>query len=166
MARFLTTSDGEIVANPRFLDATRERIADLQRRKARARPGSGNCRRLRRALAKEWRKVRYQRRDFHHKTARALVESNDAIALEDLHVDSLTASARGTVEVPGRNVAAKAGLNLNPPRLRALCGVLPGQEPFGIRRAVHLEGERPQRQKWASYQAKRVAPSATSVDSG
>jgi putative transposase len=111
VARFLTTSDGEIVANPRFLDATRERIADLQRRKARARPGSGNCRRLRRALAKEWRKVRYQRRDFHHKTARALVESNDAIALEDLHVDSLTASARGTVEVPGRNVAAKAGLN-------------------------------------------------------
>jgi putative transposase len=111
VARFLTTSDGEVVANPRFLDATRERIADLQRRKARARPGSGNCRRLRRALAKEWRKVRYQRRDFHHKTARALVESNDAIALEDLHVDSLTASARGTVEVPGRNVAAKAGLN-------------------------------------------------------
>jgi putative transposase len=111
VARFLTTSDGEIVANPRFLDATRERIADLQRRKARARPGSGNCRRLRRALAKEWRKVRYQRRDFHHKTARALVKSNDAIALEDLHVDSLTASARGTVEVPGRNVAAKAGLN-------------------------------------------------------
>jgi putative transposase len=110
VARFLTTSDGEVVANPRFLDATRERIADLQRRKARARPGSGNCRRLRRALAKEWRKVRYQRRDFHHKTARALVESNDAIALEDLHVDSLTASARGTVEVPGRNVAAKAGL--------------------------------------------------------
>jgi IS605 OrfB family transposase len=39
------------------------------------------------------------------------VDSNDAIALESLHVDNLTASAKGTVEAPGRNVAAKAGLN-------------------------------------------------------
>jgi putative transposase len=57
------------------------------------------------------RRLRNQRRDFHHKTARALVDSNDAIALEELHVDNLTASAKGTVEVPGGNVAAKAGLN-------------------------------------------------------
>jgi transposase len=58
VARFLTISDGEIIANPRFLDAAQERIANLQCRKERARPGSGNRRRLRRALAKEWRKVR------------------------------------------------------------------------------------------------------------
>jgi putative transposase len=111
LARFLTTSDGEIVANPRFLDAAQRRIVDLQRRKERARPGSGNRRRLRRALAKEWRKVRNQRRDFHHKTARTLVDTCDAIALEDLRVSNLTASARGTAEEPGRNVAQKAGLN-------------------------------------------------------
>jgi putative transposase len=111
VARFLTTSDGEVVANPRFLDAAQERIADLQRRKARARPGSGNRRRLRRSLAKEWRKVRNQRRDFHHKTARALVDNCDTIALEQLRVAAMTATAAGTVEHPGRNVAAKAGLN-------------------------------------------------------
>jgi putative transposase len=39
VARFLTTSDGQVVANPRFLDAAQQRIADLQRRKDRARPG-------------------------------------------------------------------------------------------------------------------------------
>jgi putative transposase len=111
VARFLTASDGEVVANPRFLDAAQQRIADLQRRKQRARPGSGNRRRLRRALAKEWRKVRNQRRDFHHKTARALVDTCDTIALEDLRVAAMTASASGTIEAPGRNVAAKAGLN-------------------------------------------------------
>jgi putative transposase len=109
VARFLTTSDGEIIANPRFLDAAQERIADLQRRKQRARPGSGNRRRLRRALAKEWRKVRNQRRDFHHKTARALVDTCDTIALEQLRVTAMTATASGTIEAPGRNVAAKAG---------------------------------------------------------
>ena len=111
VARFLTTSDGEVVSNPRFLEAAQERIADLQRRKQRARLGSGNRSRLRRALAKEWRKVRNQRRDFHHKTARGLVNTCDTIALEQLRVAAMTAAAAGTVEHPGRNVAAKAGLN-------------------------------------------------------
>jgi putative transposase len=111
VARFLTTSDGEVVANPRLLHAAQQRIVDLQRRKQRARPGSGNRQRLRRSLAKEWRKLRNQRRDFHHKTARGLVDTCDTLALEDLRVAAMTASAAGTVEDPGRNVAAKAGLN-------------------------------------------------------
>jgi putative transposase len=111
VARFLTTSDGEVVANLRFLNAGQERIADLQRRKQRTRPGSGNRRRLRRTLAKEWRKIRNQRRDFHHKTARRLVDTCDTLALEDLQVADMTATASGTVEHPGRNVGAKAGLN-------------------------------------------------------
>jgi putative transposase len=81
VARFLTTSDGVVVANPRFLDSA------------------------------QWRKVRNQRRDFHHMTARALVDTCDVLALEDLHIGGLTASARGTAEEPGRNLAHKAGLN-------------------------------------------------------
>jgi transposase len=97
-ARFLATSVGDVVANPRFLEVAQERIADLQRRKARSRPGSGNRRRLRQALAKEWRRVRNRRRDFHHKTARALVDTYDTIALEQLRVAAMTASAAGTAE--------------------------------------------------------------------
>ena len=111
VARFLTTSDGQVVANPRFLDTAQERIVELQRRRQHARAGSGNRRRVRRALAKEWRKLRNRRRDFHHKTARSLVDSCDTIALENLRVAAMTAAAAGTVEAPGRNVAAKAGLN-------------------------------------------------------
>jgi putative transposase len=111
VVRFLTTSDGEVVANPRFLDAAQRRIAELQRRKQRARPGSGNHRRIRRRLAREWRKVGDRRRDFHHKTARGLVNSCDVLVLEALRVDAMTASASGTVDRPGRNVRQKAGLN-------------------------------------------------------
>jgi putative transposase len=111
LARFLTTSDGEVVGNPRFLDAAQQRIADLQRRKERSRLGSGNHKRIRRQLARAWRKVRHRRRDFHHKTARALVDTYDALALEALRVDGMTALASGTLEQPGRNVAQKAGLN-------------------------------------------------------
>ena len=111
VARFLTTSDGQVVDNPRLMDAAQSRIADLQRRRERARLGSGNRRRLRRQLAREWRKVANRRHDFHHKTARALVNSCDTVALEDLRVASMTASAKGTVAEPGVNVAQKAGLN-------------------------------------------------------
>jgi putative transposase len=115
--RFLTTSDGEIVDNPRFLDASHERIADLQRRKARTWPGSGNRKRLRRQLAREWRKVCNRRRDFHHKEARKLVNSCDAIGLEDLRVDYMTRRSAPKLdpETPSRFLAngatAKAGLN-------------------------------------------------------
>jgi putative transposase len=117
IARFLTTSDGEIIANPKFLAASGGAIAGLQRRKERARRGSGNRRRLRRALAKEWRKVRNRRRDFHHKTARALVERCDVIALEKLSTAAMT---RRPVPKPDSGQAgaflpnmatAKAGLN-------------------------------------------------------
>lgn len=117
VARFLTTSDGEVVANPRFLSASAQVIADLQRRKARAKPGSGNRKRLRRALAREWRKVRNRRRDFHHKTARSLVGSCDLIAVEDLNTAGMTRSPVPDPDParPGAYLrngsAAKAGLN-------------------------------------------------------
>ena len=117
VARFLTTSDGEVVANPRFLAASADVIADLERRKARAKLGSGNRKRLRRALAREWRKVRNRRRDFHHKTARALVDSCDVIALEDLNTAWMTKRPVPQPDpeqlgafLPNR-AAAKSGLN-------------------------------------------------------
>ena len=117
VARFLTTSDGEVVANPRFLGASAQVIADLERRKVRARPGSGNRKRIRRALGREWRKVRNRRRDFHHKAARALVNQCDVIALEDLNIAGMTRrpAPRPNPGKPGTFVpnraSAKAGLN-------------------------------------------------------
>jgi putative transposase len=90
VAGFLTTSGGEVVANPGFLRSSAELIADLQRAKDRARPGSGNRKRLRRRLAREWRKVRNRRRDFHHKTARAIVDGCDSIGVERLRVANMT----------------------------------------------------------------------------
>jgi putative transposase len=117
VARFLTTSDGEITANPEFLAAAAGTIADLQRRKERARRGSGNRKRFRRQIAKEWRKVRNRRRDFHHKTTRALVNTCDVIALERLNTAGMTRRPvpKPDPDQPGaflpNMAAAKAGLN-------------------------------------------------------
>ncbi|HYB89367.1 MAG TPA: transposase [Streptosporangiaceae bacterium] len=117
VARFLTTSDGQVAANPKFLRTAAGVIADLQRRKEQARRGSGNRKRIRRQLAREWRKTRNRRRDFHHKTARALVDSCDVIALEKLNTAAMTRAPAPKPDPaqPGAflpNMAtAKAGLN-------------------------------------------------------
>ena len=111
VARFAATSDGQVVANPRFLAAAAGELAAAQRVLAGCRPGSGNRRRARRKLAKLYRTLANQRRDFHHQTARKLIDTCDVIAVEDLAITNMTRSASGNVEAPGRNVAAKAGLN-------------------------------------------------------
>ena len=111
VARFLVTSDGGIITNPRFLDGAQATIKDLQRRRERATRGSSNHKRIRRQLARERRRVRNQRHDFHHKTARTLVGAYDVISLEELKIGNLTGSAKGTIEAPGTNIAQKAGLN-------------------------------------------------------
>jgi putative transposase len=117
VARFLTTSDAEIIPNPKFLAASADLIVGLERRKARSRPKSGNRQRLRRRLAREWRQVRNRRRDFHHKTARAIVNACDAIALERLCTANMTRrpKPRPDSAQPGayllNGAAAKAGLN-------------------------------------------------------
>jgi IS605 OrfB family transposase len=49
--------------------------------------------------------------DHAHKTANALVAAYDVIVHEDLRITNMTRSASGTLEQPGRGVAAKSGLN-------------------------------------------------------
>ncbi len=61
-----------------------------QSRMDHAHPGSGNRKRLRRKLAREWRKVGNRRRDFHHKTARALIVTCDVLAPERLRTGNMT----------------------------------------------------------------------------
>jgi putative transposase len=111
VARFATTSDGQVIANPRFLAASARDVAVAQRALARCLPGSGNRRRAKRKLAKLHRRVANRRRDFHYQTARRLIDTCDAIAVEALNISGMTGSASGTIQQPGRNVAAKAGLN-------------------------------------------------------
>jgi putative transposase len=111
VARFATTSEGEIVANPRFARVTADELAAAQQSLSRKKQGSNNRRRARAVVAEVHRRTRNRRADFQHKTARAIVERYDTIALEDLRIRNMTRSASGTVEDQGTNVAAKSGLN-------------------------------------------------------
>ncbi|HZA81227.1 MAG TPA: transposase, partial [Actinomycetes bacterium] len=52
-----------------------------------------------------------RREDWLHKTTTDLAKSHGVVVVEDLCIRNLTRSARGTIEQPGSNVRAKAGLN-------------------------------------------------------
>jgi putative transposase len=111
VASFLTTSDGIQIDNPRYLARSKERLANAQRVLARRKPRSNRQRKTRARVAALHARVRRQRIDHAHKTARWLVHHCDVIAHENLHIKNMTRSAAGTVGTPGVNVAAKAGLN-------------------------------------------------------
>lgn len=108
---FAVLSNGEKIANPRHFDRKARNLARYQRHMARKQRGSCNRRKAKAKVARAHRKIRNARQDFLHRTSTRLVRDNDMIAIEDLNVAGMTASARGTVDKPGRNVRAKAGLN-------------------------------------------------------
>ena len=105
------TSEGKLIGNPRFLEKARLLIERLQRAVAGRKRGGKNRRKAVRLLARAHERVKEARRDFMHKTARKIVNGADVVVLEALNLRAMTRSAKGTIEKPGRKVAAKAGLN-------------------------------------------------------
>ena len=117
VARFATTSDGEVIPNPRFGRESAAELTAAQQVLARKKRGSSNRRRARAKVAAVRRRIRNRRADFHHKTARALVQTCDVIALEGLRITNMTRrpAPKPDPDQPGaylpNGAAAKAGLN-------------------------------------------------------
>ncbi|GAT65533.1 transposase [Planomonospora sphaerica] len=107
----VTTSDGGYIGNPRHLAASADRLAAAQRDLARKQRGSARRRKAAARVAALHATVRRQRLDHAHKMALALVRDYDVIVHEALRVANMARSASGTLERPGRGVAAKSGLN-------------------------------------------------------
>ncbi len=89
LTTFATCSDGSEIANPRFLRNGQRKLRIAQRRVARRKKGSRSRRKAVRLLQRAHSHVRNQRNDFHHKTARALINRYGLIAVEDLNLKGL-----------------------------------------------------------------------------
>jgi putative transposase len=107
----VATSGGEILALPRVTERQRERERRLHRSLSRTKKGSQNRRKAVRALARCKARQARRRKDAREKVTTRLAKNHGVVAMEGLNLCDLTASARGTVEDPGCNVAQKAGLN-------------------------------------------------------
>ena len=89
LKQFLTASDGCNIKSPYFfmlnIKAIRKRCRNLSRKKE----GSRNRERARQDLARTYREMDNQRKDFHFKTARSLCEQYAVICLETLNIKGM-----------------------------------------------------------------------------
>jgi putative transposase len=112
VARTLTLSTGGTMS----LDRERLNVLDRRARKAqrtlsRRKRGSRRYGRARLAVARLKTQAARYRKDWNHKASYNIAGRFGVVALEKLKTANMTRSAAGTVEAPGRNVKAKAGLN-------------------------------------------------------
>lgn len=97
---FLVTSEGELVEAPRYFQKAQAKLARTQRSVTKKRRGSNRRRKLKMRLARQHRKIANQRKDFHHKLARRLVNRYGTVVHEDLNIIGLARSrtAKGVLD--------------------------------------------------------------------
>ena len=79
--------------------------------RARKRKGSLRFKRIEHRIARLHDRIANLRRDFVHKHTTRMVLSSAVLATEQLAPKTMSRSAKGTVDAPGRRVRQKAGLN-------------------------------------------------------
>jgi putative transposase len=92
LASFAVLSDGTAIKNPRYYETTQAKLRRVQRKVARRKKASNRRRIAVQHLARVHRHIKNQRRDFHHKVSRSLVNQYDVIACENLTIKGLARS--------------------------------------------------------------------------
>jgi putative transposase len=117
---YVSDEDTPRIMAPTLTPGEQQRLLGLERRMARQftyakrHNGGKYSRRLRKTIAAiaTLRGTQARRRlDFTHKLTTDLAKNHGWVGIEDLRVQNMTRTAKGTVEKPGKNVRAKAGLN-------------------------------------------------------
>nr|WP_202894025.1 RNA-guided endonuclease TnpB family protein [Kribbella italica] len=110
-------STGELLNCPRLSESEQRQLTHLQRRLARAQPGSNRRQRVKAAIAKLHARAAARRKDWVEKTTTDLARRFDVIRVEDLRIAHMTRRpkpkpdpARPGGYLPNRR-RAKAGLN-------------------------------------------------------
>jgi putative transposase len=111
IAVFAALSDGTKVEPLNAFGAIRAKLANAQGKLARQKKFGANWRKQKARITRLHRKAGNARKDFLHKLSTRLAKNHGVIKIERLRVKDMSRSAKGTVEAPGRNVAAKGGLN-------------------------------------------------------
>jgi putative transposase len=113
----VATSDGELRDREFVTPGEAKRLKRLQQKLSRSlRVDSRNRTSKRRGAVRAQlgglnARIRARRADFAAQAATRLVRGHGLVAVEHLRVRNMTASVRGTAELPGRRVRQKAGLN-------------------------------------------------------
>lgn len=113
VSRLATLSTGldHSYANPRHLAKARKRLTRAQRTLSRTVKGSKRRLKAIIRVSRLHHQIAERRSGTVHQLTAHLTRTYATVAIEDLNVVGMTASARGTLDKPGRGVRQKAGLN-------------------------------------------------------
>jgi putative transposase len=111
VVRFAALSDGTFFAGANAFKQHELRLALLQRRLACKVRFSANWRKAKARITSLHSRIANIRQDQLHKASTTISKNHAIVILEDLRIVNMTASAKGTIETPGANVAQKRGLN-------------------------------------------------------
>ena len=110
-----TLSNGEMVEHPRCLRKAEKVLERRQQALSRKKRGSHRRTRAKRLIGKAHRKIANQRKDFHHKASRQIVNRYQVIVFEDIQTANLIKRPQPKQDEQGtylpNGAAAKGGLN-------------------------------------------------------
>ena len=91
---FAVCSNGDVYANPKYLEKSEARLKVLQRRFSKTKKGSNRRELARKTLARQYEKVSNQRNNFLHQVTSKIVRENQTIIIEDLNVKGMLKNHR------------------------------------------------------------------------
>jgi len=104
-------SNGQFFESNNKLKHYQKKIAAHQKKTRKKKKFSRNWKKEQQKIGRLHQKMSFIRKDDLHKTSHMISKNHAMICLEDLQVKNMSKSASGTLEIPGRNVKAKSGLN-------------------------------------------------------
>jgi putative transposase len=111
VVRFATLSDGTVYPPLNILKQYAADLRKAQQAMSRKKKFSNNWKKAKANVQRIHVRIANARRDYLHKTSTTISKNHAMVVVEDLQVSNMSRSAAGSVEQPGRNVRAKAGLN-------------------------------------------------------
>ena len=129
VVNFVTLSNGEVVGQCQPLKKFLPKLAKLQRRMARKNKFSKNWRKAKARITKLHWKIANIRKDFVHQSSKDISKNHAVVFVEDLPVQNMSRSSKGTKAKPGKRVNQKSGLN------RAILDA----SPFELRRQLEYK---------------------------
>lgn len=86
---FATTSNGDTIANSKYLSNSLRKLAKLQKELSRKSIGGSNKNKARIKVARQHENIANQRKDFLQKLSSQIIKENDIICIEDLQVKNM-----------------------------------------------------------------------------
>jgi putative transposase len=111
IATFAAFSNGHRIEPLNSFRKWEAKLAKEQRQLALKVKFSHNWIKQKRKVNRIHQRIANLRHDFLHQHSTEISQNHAVIVVEDLQVSNMSRSAKGTIDEPGRNVAAKSGLN-------------------------------------------------------